>query len=100
MEEALANVEIRKPSVPLVANVVAGPISDPAEIRKRLVEQVTGVVRWRESMAWLGAAGVTQFVEVGAGKVLSGLARRIVPEAETITVGTPEDIDAAVAKLA
>ena len=100
MEEALASVEIRPPMVPLVANVVAGPITDPAEIRKRLVEQVTGMVRWRESMTWLGANGVTQFVEVGAGKVLSGLARRIVADAETLTVGTPADVDAAVAKLA
>ncbi len=100
MEEALASVEIHPPMVPLVANVVAGPITDPAEIRKRLVEQVTGMVRWRESMTWLGGNGVTQFVEVGAGKVLSGLARRIVADAETLTVGTPADVDAAVAKLA
>jgi len=100
MEEALAKVELHAPAVPLVANVVAGPISDPAEIRKRLVEQVTGMVRWRESMLWLGNAGVGTFVEVGAGKVLSGLTRRIVDGAETLSVGTPADIDAAVAKLA
>ena len=99
MEAALAAVEIKAPVVPLVANVLASPISDPAEIRRRLVEQVTGMVRWRESVAWLGGAGVNRFVEVGAGKVLSGLARRIVDGAETLAVGAPADIDAAVAKL-
>jgi [acyl-carrier-protein] S-malonyltransferase len=100
MQAALAEVQIVAPAVPLIANVLAAPITDPAEIRKRLVEQVTGLVRWRESMAWLGGAGVKTFVEVGAGKVLSGLAKRIVEGAETLAVGTPADIDAAVAKLA
>ncbi len=99
MEEALAAVDIKAPVVPLVANVLATPISEPEEIRRRLVEQVTGMVRWRESVAWLGGAGVDLFVEVGAGKVLSGLARRIVDGAETLAVGAPADIDAAVAKL-
>jgi [acyl-carrier-protein] S-malonyltransferase len=99
MEAALADVEIRPPAVPLVANVVAGPISDPAEIKRRLVEQVTGLVRWRETVAWLHGAGVNLFVEVGAGKVLTGLARRIAEGAETLTIGTPGDIEAAVAKL-
>jgi len=99
MEEALAAVDIKAPVVPLVANVLAAPISDPAEIRRRLVEQRTGMVRWRESVAWLGGAGVKVFAEVGAGKVLSGLARRIVDGAETVAVGAPADIDAAVAKL-
>ena len=99
MEEALGAIEIKAPVVPLVANVLAGPTSDPDEIRRRLVEQVTGMVRWRESVAWLGGAGVKLFVEIGAGKVLSGLARRIVDGAETIAVGAPADIDAAVAKL-
>ena len=99
MEEALAAVAIKAPIVPLVANVLAAPIHDPAEIRRRLVEQVTGMVRWRESVAWLGAAGVKLFVEIGAGKVLSGLARRIVDGAETMAVGAPADIDAVVAKL-
>jgi [acyl-carrier-protein] S-malonyltransferase len=99
MLEALASVEIRAPVVPLVANVLARPISDPAEIRRRLVEQVTGMVRWRESIAWLGGVGVGLFVEVGAGKVLSGLARRIVDGAEVLAVGAPADIEAAVAKL-
>lgn len=100
MEEALAGVDIHVPSVPLVANVLAEPVTDPAEIKKRLVEQVTGMVRWRESMAWLGANGVTTFVEVGSGRVLSGLVKRIVEGAETINVGTPDDVEAAVAKLA
>ena len=100
MEDALAKVAIKAPSVPVVANVLAAPLTDPEEIRKRLVEQVTGVVRWRESMLWLASAGVTTFVEVGAGKVLSGLVKRIVDGAETLTAGTPQDIDAVVGKLA
>jgi [acyl-carrier-protein] S-malonyltransferase len=100
MEEALAGIEIKPPVVPVIANVLAQPLSDPEAIRKRLVEQVTGVVRWRESMAWLAGAGVTTFVEVGAGKVLSGLVKRIVDGAETMTVGTPQDVEAAAAKLA
>ena len=100
MRVALAAVHLQKPVVPLVANVVAQPISDPDEIRRRLVEQVTGTVRWRESVTWLGSAGVRTFVEVGAGKVLSGLAKRIVDTVETIAIGTPADVDAAVAKLA
>jgi [acyl-carrier-protein] S-malonyltransferase len=99
MEMALAATEIKEPIVPVVANVLAAPVTDPAEIRKRLVEQVTGMVRWRESMQWLGANGVTTFVEVGAGKVLSGLVKRIVDGAETMTAGTPAEIDAVVAKL-
>ena len=70
MRDALAAVTLRAPRVPVVANVLATPITDPEEIRRRLVEQVTGMVRWRESIAWLGQAGVTTFVELGAGKVL------------------------------
>ena len=100
MEEALAGVDLTAPAVPLVANVTATPISDPEEIRRRLVEQVTGMVRWRETTEWLGAAGVKLFVEIGAGKVLSGLTRRIVEGAETLAIGTPADIDAALARLA
>jgi len=100
MAEALAAVTILAPSVPIVANVLAFPISDPDEIRSRLVQQVTGMVRWRESVGWLAANGVDRFVEIGAGKVLSGLAKRIAPEASTLTVGLPEDIPAAVAALA
>jgi [acyl-carrier-protein] S-malonyltransferase len=99
MREALAAVRLKPPVVPLVANVAAAPVTDPEEIRRRLVEQVTGMVRWRESIAWLGQAGVTVFVELGAGKVLSGLAKRIVDGAETVAVGTPGDIAPAVARL-
>jgi len=100
MAEALAAIPILAPSVPIVANVLAYPISEPDEIRTRLVQQVTGMVRWRESVGWLAANGVDRFVEIGAGKVLSGLAKRIAPEATTLTVGLPEDIPAAVAALA
>jgi [acyl-carrier-protein] S-malonyltransferase len=99
MEAALQEVEISSPAVPLVANVVAGPISDTGEIRRRLVEQVTSLVRWRESVIWLANSGVDLFVEVGAGRVLTALARRIVEPAETLTVGVPDDIDAATARL-
>ncbi|MBB4302220.1 [acyl-carrier-protein] S-malonyltransferase [Rhodobium orientis] len=100
MAEALAGVEIAAPAVPLVANVVAGPISDPAEIRTRLVDQVTGSVRWRESIGWLADNGVTTLVEIGSGKVLTGLAKRIARGIEAIAVNTPEDLDALAEKLA
>ena len=100
MADALAGVDIRTPAVPLVSNVSAAPTSDPGTIRDNLVRQVTGLVRWRESVAFLAGAGVTLFVEVGTGRVLSGLARRIVEAAETLAVGIPEDVDAAVARLA
>jgi [acyl-carrier-protein] S-malonyltransferase len=99
MRAALAAVPLKAPSVPLVANVVAGPVTDPEEIRRKLVEQVTGMVRWRESVAWLGNAGVRVFVELGAGKVLSGLAKRIVDGVETFAVGTPDDVTVAVTRL-
>lgn len=94
MAEALANVTIMPPRVPVIANITAAPVTDPAEIRRRLVEQVTGTVRWRESVALIAARGVTRFVEVGAGKVLSGLVRRIVEGATTVSVGMPADLDA------
>ncbi len=94
MRAALAEVEVVSPVVPLVANVLATPITDPDDIRKRLVEQVTGQVRWRESIEWLGQNGVDTLVEVGSGKVLSGLARRINRDLATISVGTPEDVAA------
>jgi [acyl-carrier-protein] S-malonyltransferase len=100
MREALAGVLIAPPVVPLVANVLAAPISDPDEIRARLVEQVTGMVRWRESVGWLAASGTDLFIEIGAGKVLSGLAKRIAPEARTQSIGTPDDIAAALPLLA
>lgn len=101
MRDALAVVEMRAPSVPLVSNVLARPISDPADIRARLVEQVTGMVRWTESITRMTTGGeVTHLVEIGAGKVLSGLAKRIAPEASAVSVGLPADIDAFVAALA
>jgi len=100
MQAALAEVSMNAPVVPLVANVLASPISDPAEIRQRLVEQVTGVVRWTESVAWLtGPGGVTNLAELGTGKVLTGLAKRINAEAVANAVGSPADIDAFVAEL-
>lgn len=100
MAHALSEVTMQAPVVPLVANVLATPISDPAEIRQRLIEQVTGVVRWTESVAWLtGKGGVTHLAELGTGKVLTGLAKRINAEATGIAVGTPADIDAFVAQL-
>ncbi len=97
MSEALAAVEIAAPVVPLVANVRAEAVVNPAVIRDLLVEQVTGSVRWRESVAWMAGGGVTEFWEIGAGKALSGMIRRIAPEAATRAVGTPDDVAAAVA---
>jgi [acyl-carrier-protein] S-malonyltransferase len=93
MAEALGTVELKSPSVPLVANVTASRVTDPETIRKQLVEQVTGMVRWRESVLYLEAQGVTVLVEVGAGKALSGMAKRIAKDAETFAVGTPADVD-------
>jgi [acyl-carrier-protein] S-malonyltransferase len=97
MEAALAEVAIRTPVVPLVANVRAAAVSDPEEIRRLLVQQVTGSVRWRESVAWMAGQGVTEIWEIGAGKALSGMVRRIAPDVATRAVGTPEDVRAAVA---
>ncbi|MGJ4856520.1 ACP S-malonyltransferase [Labrys sp. La1] len=94
MAEALEKVAIAAPAVPLVANVLARPIVDPSEIRRRLVEQVTGTVRWRESVEYLAGAGVTKLVEVGSGKVLSGLVRRIASGVEAVSIGTPDDVAA------
>jgi [acyl-carrier-protein] S-malonyltransferase len=95
MAEALADVAISAPRVPLVANVMAAPVSDPETIRRLLVEQVTGRVRWRESVGWLaGEGGVTRFAEAGAGKVLSGMVKRIAPEAEATPLNTPADLEA------
>ena len=94
MAEALAAVEILAPKAPLVANVLAAPITDPAEIRRRLVEQVTGTVRWRESIAFMAGHGVETFYELGAGKVLSGLVKRIAASASGVSVGTPADVEA------
>lgn len=94
MAEALAEVEIRAPQVPLVANVRAEAVSDPDTIRALLVEQVTGSVRWRESVEWMIGQGVTDFMEIGAGKALIGMIRRIDRTAATMAIGTPEDIAA------
>lgn len=92
MAEALAAVEIAAPAVPLVANVRAAAVSDPDEIRQLLVEQVTGSVRWRESVAYMAAQGVTELVEIGAGKALSGMARRIDRSLAAIAVNGPDDV--------
>ena len=99
MAEALAEVAINTPAVPVVANVVAEAVSDPAQIRALLVDQVTGSVRWRESVMWMGERGVTEAYEIGAGKALSGLIKRINRDITTQAVGTPEDVAAAVAEL-
>ena len=99
MAAALAETEVRRPAVPLIANVTASPIREPEEIKTRLVEQVTGTVRWRECVAAMAAAGVTDLVEVGSGKVLTGLAKRIVPSLNAVSVGTPQEIDAVLALL-
>jgi [acyl-carrier-protein] S-malonyltransferase len=99
MAEALAKVEIKPPSVPVIANVLASAISDPGEIRKRLVEQVTGTVRWRECVLRMADDGVTHVYEIGSGKVLAGLAKRIVPTLNAVSVGTPQEIEAALSSL-
>jgi [acyl-carrier-protein] S-malonyltransferase len=95
MAEALAKVTVSGPVVPVVANITAGPVSDPDTIRKLLVEQVTGTVRWRESVAYMAAHGVTHFLEIGSGKVLTGLVKRIAEGAVGIAVGGPGDIASA-----
>jgi [acyl-carrier-protein] S-malonyltransferase len=95
MAEALARATIVSPRAPLVANVSAQPTNDPEAIRRMLVEQVTGRVRWRESMLWMaGDGGVTRFAEAGAGKVLSGMAKRIAPDAEATPLNGPGDLEA------
>lgn len=97
MREALAKVTIAAPAAPLVANVRAAAVSDPADIYDGLVKQVTGTVRWRESVGFMGAQGVNHFIEIGAGKVLSGLAKRMVDGAQATAIGTPDDIAAFIA---
>ncbi|MBP1874456.1 [acyl-carrier-protein] S-malonyltransferase [Ensifer adhaerens] len=99
MREALAKVEKHNPSVPVIANVLAAPVSDAEEIARLLVEQVTGQVRWRETVEWFAANNVTTLYEVGSGKVLTGLARRIDKSVTGITVNTPADIDTALSAL-
>ena len=94
MEEALAEVELREPYVPLIANVAAAPVSEPAEIRRLLVEQVTGLVRWRECVLAMKEQGVHELVELGAGRVLSGLAKRIDRDIATASIGAPAEAEA------
>jgi [acyl-carrier-protein] S-malonyltransferase len=94
MREALADAAIAAPRAPVVANVTAQPTSDPEAIRRLLVEQVTGAVRWRECAAFIAESGVDKFVECGAGKVLAGLMKRIAPQARVLSVGTPADVEA------
>ncbi len=96
MQQALEEVEIKSPRVLLIANVLASPISDPDEIRKRLVEQVTGQVRWNETISYMASEGIDTLFEVGAGKVLTGLARRIDRSLSGRSINTPEDIENAV----
>jgi [acyl-carrier-protein] S-malonyltransferase len=99
MAEALAKVAMNAPVVPVVANIGAAPLSDPAAIRDSLVRQVTGTVRWRECVGYMAANGVTRFYEVGAGKVLTGLAKKNAPEAAASAINSPDDIAAAAAQI-
>jgi [acyl-carrier-protein] S-malonyltransferase len=92
MAQALSQVAVKPPRVPLVANVLAAPVGDPAAIVQALVEQVTGTVRWRESVTAMAQAGVTAFYEIGSGKVLAGLIKRIAEGATASSIGTPEDV--------
>lgn len=99
MEKALGEVDVSAPVVPLIANVTAGPVSDPAEIQRLLVEQVTGMVRWRECVETMKSKGVDTLVEVGSGKVLSGLARRIDRELSAVNIASPADVEAFLGNL-
>ncbi|MBC2859812.1 ACP S-malonyltransferase [Stappia sp. 28M-7] len=100
MAAAFETVTFKAPAVPLVANVLAGPTSDPDEIRRRLVEQVTGTVRWRESIEWMASAGVDTAYEIGTGKVLTGMVKRIAKDMTGIGVNSPDDIAALLERLA
>jgi [acyl-carrier-protein] S-malonyltransferase len=99
MAEALSQVPVQMPLVPLVANVTASHLSDPDEIRRKLVDQVTGMVRWRESIAYMVGQGVETVVELGAGKVLSGLCKRIDRSLAAQSVETPQEVEAVLAQL-
>jgi [acyl-carrier-protein] S-malonyltransferase len=99
MEEALAGIDLARPSVPLVANVTAEAVSEPGDIRRLLVEQVTGLVRWRESVKYMRNQGIDTLIELGAGKVLSGLTRRIDGDMTALNAGTPEEVEALLATL-
>jgi [acyl-carrier-protein] S-malonyltransferase len=96
---ALTEIQIRAPAVPVVTNVTAGPESAPEMLRARLVEQVTARVRWRESLLAMADLGIKAILELGAGRVLSGLAKRTLPDVATAALGTPDEIDAFVATL-
>jgi len=100
MEEALGHIKMEAPKVPLISNVLATPISDVQEIRRRLVEQVTGMVRWTDSVTWLTTEGaVENLLEIGTGKVLTGLAKRIASDAVATAINTPDDIEALATEL-
>lgn len=99
MREALGKTDIRPPVVPVVANVTASAVSAPDQIRDLLVEQITGRVRWRESVTWMKEQGVTEMIEIGTGKVLAGLVKRIEADVAASFVGTPAQIDELIAKL-
>lgn len=99
MRPALANAALAAPRVPLIANVTAAPVVEPETIRELLIAQITGRVRWRESVLAFPGLGITQAVEIGAGKVLSGLVRRISPEVESLSIESPEDLEAFAATL-
>lgn len=94
MAEALAKTTIKPPAAPVIANVLAKPVNEPGEIVRALVAQVTGTVRWRESVVFMAGAGVSSFYEIGAGKVLSGLIKRLADGATTAAIGSPEDVAA------
>ena len=93
MAEALAEVDVQSPAVPVIANVTASSVIDPIEIRRLLIEQVTAMVRWRESVNLMTEAGVDTLIEVGSGKVLTGLAKRISGDLTAISLQTPQDIE-------
>ncbi len=99
MADALSQVRMNAPAVPVVANVGAAPLSDPAAIRDSLVKQVTGTVRWRECVGYMASHGITRFYEIGAGKVLTGLSKKNAPEAMASAINSPDDIAAAAAQM-
>ncbi len=99
MAEALADVTLQSPAVPLIANVTAEPVEDPGTIRRLLIEQVTATVRWRESVRFMADRGVTRLYEIGAGKVLTGMVRRIDERLTGVAIGTPADVETAVGAL-
>jgi [acyl-carrier-protein] S-malonyltransferase len=99
MAKALAQVTIRPPAVPIVCNVTAQGETDPNRIRQLLVDQIIGRVRWRESVMWMAGQGVTEMVELGTGKVLSGLNKRIDERVKSFNAGTAAEIDALIKHL-